>query len=161
AVVAVELEGCGGALGGDERVDDDDAALAFHEGHVRQVEAAYLIDALGDLVQPLLGAEPRLPPQARVRGRRALAVEEVIGVVVPADSAVSRLDQGGRQFRDEAAIGVVEVRPIVKGKVCHATVVPAVVFDKGKPIPKKPTPGREGWYVTEPLGSRQIVVAIR
>ncbi|GAA3167024.1 hypothetical protein GCM10020001_110600 [Nonomuraea salmonea] len=94
-MAAVELERGGGAFGGDERVDDDDAALALDEGHVRQVEAAYLVDTLGDLEQALLGAQLRLPPEAGVRGAWAVAVEEGVRVVVPDDLAVGRRDQGG------------------------------------------------------------------
>jgi len=120
-VVAVEPERCGGALRGDERVDDDDAAFALHEGHVGQIQAAYLVNAVGDLEQPLLGAQLRLPPQARVRGVRAIGTEKGVGVEIPDDPAVGRFDQCGGQFRDEAALGVVEVRPVMQERSGHVS----------------------------------------
>jgi hypothetical protein len=38
----------------------------FDDGHVRDVEAAHLVDALGYLEQAVDRVELRLPPQARV-----------------------------------------------------------------------------------------------
>ena len=66
AVRAVQRQRRGGGLGGDQRVDDDDAGVALDEADVGQVEAAHLVDALDHLVEPLLGDQRRLPPQAGV-----------------------------------------------------------------------------------------------
>ena len=80
AMRAVELERGGGDLGRDQRIDDDEAAAALDDRHVGDVEAAHLVDAVGDLEQAVVHVEPRLPPQARVdrvgrparaRGRRS------------------------------------------------------------------------------------------
>ncbi|GII90465.1 hypothetical protein Ssi02_06960 [Sinosporangium siamense] len=72
-----------------------------------------------------------------MRGRGAVAAEEVVGVVVPDDPPVGRSDQGGAQLRHESPSGVVEVRPIVQGKACHETVVPATALDKARKVPKE------------------------
>jgi hypothetical protein len=62
-------------LGG-ERVHDDPALLTIDQRHVRQVEAAQLMDARGDLVEPGAVVELGLAPEARVHGVGRLAVEE-------------------------------------------------------------------------------------
>ncbi len=53
AMAAVERERRGGGLGGDQRVDHDHAALALDERHVRKVQAAHLVDAVGHLEQAM------------------------------------------------------------------------------------------------------------
>ena len=68
AVLAVERERGGGGLGRDQRIDDDQPRVALDERDVREVEAAHLVDAVGDLEQAVVGDELRLPPEARVRG---------------------------------------------------------------------------------------------
>ena len=83
AVRPVERERGGGGLLRDQRVDHDHALVALDQRHVRQVEAAHLVDAVGHLVQALLGAQLALAPQARVGRVRAVPVEEGVGVVVP------------------------------------------------------------------------------
>ena len=92
AVLAVERQRGGRGLLGDQRVDDDDAVVALDQRHVRQVETADLVDAVGDLVEPLLRAQLALAPQARVRGVGAVGVEEGVGVVVPDHAPVGGLD---------------------------------------------------------------------
>ena len=72
AMLPVQREPGGGRLHAQEGVDDDHPALALDKGHVRQVQAPDLVDALPDLVQALPGAELPLPPQAGVRGVRAV-----------------------------------------------------------------------------------------
>lgn len=44
--------------------------VAFNQRHVGDAEAAHLIDAVADLEQAVIHVELRLPPQARVDGRR-------------------------------------------------------------------------------------------
>ena len=92
AVRAVQRQRGRGGLGGDQRIDDDDAGVALDEADVGQVEAAHLVDALDHLVEPLLGGELGLPPQARVHRGRRVTVEERVDVVVPYDAPVGRLD---------------------------------------------------------------------
>jgi hypothetical protein len=67
-MLPVEGERGSGGLLGDQRVDHDDAAVAFDEADVRQIMAAHLVDAGHDFVQPVLGQQLALAPQARVGG---------------------------------------------------------------------------------------------
>lgn len=74
AVFAIEAERGGGRLGGDERIDDDDAAVALDERDVGEVESPHLVDAFDDLEQTLSVDKERLPPQARVDRVRGVAL---------------------------------------------------------------------------------------
>ena len=72
AVLAVERQGGGRGLGRDQRVDDDDPALALDHVHVREVEAAQLVEARRHLEEAGDLVEPALPPEAGVGGVGAL-----------------------------------------------------------------------------------------
>ena len=124
AVLTVQAKGRGRALGRDQRVDDDDARVALDERDVRQVKATDLVDPVGDLEQPLLGAKLALPPQAGVGGIGARRVEERVRVAVPYHPAVSGLDHSRRQRGDEPALRVVEVGPVVERRQCGHDVPP-------------------------------------
>ncbi|MNG27821.1 hypothetical protein D3C84_1129900 [compost metagenome] len=50
-MLIVEIECRFGGFGGNQRVEDGDAVLAFNDGHVRQVVVANLIDTVGNLEQ--------------------------------------------------------------------------------------------------------------
>src|SRR5260370_1296006 len=63
AVLAVEGEGGARHLARDQRIDDDEAALALEDRHVREVEPADLVDAVGDLEEPVARVEPPPPPE--------------------------------------------------------------------------------------------------
>ena len=110
----VQRERRRGRLGRDQRVDDDDARVALDEGHVREVEAAHLVDAGSDLVQALLGGELALAPQAGVRGVGRVRVQERVDVVVPDNAAVAGLDDRRFEPADEAAIGVLEIGAVME-----------------------------------------------
>ena len=97
AVGSVQVQRRGGYLGGDQRVDDDDAGVALDEADVGEVESAHLIDARHHFVQALFGGQRRLPPQAGVHRSRRGTVEEGVGVVVPHHASVGRFDDAGRQ----------------------------------------------------------------
>ena len=73
AMRAIQRQGGGRGLGGDQRIDHDDPGVTLDEADVGQIEAADLVDALDHLVEALLGAQLALPPQARVHRRRHLA----------------------------------------------------------------------------------------
>ncbi len=105
----VELQTGAGRLRRDERIDDQHALVPLDQGHVGQVEAAHLVDALGDLVQPLLGAQSGLAPQTGVGGVGALLLQEGVGAGVPHDPPPVVLDDTRFQTGDETAIGVGEV----------------------------------------------------
>ena len=109
AVLAVEGERRSGGLGRDQRVDDDDPALALDHVHVREIEAAQLVEARCDLEEAGDAVEAALAPEARVGGLRALLGEEVVGGHVPDDLAAIVLDPRRFEAGDEAALGVGEV----------------------------------------------------
>ena len=114
AMVPVQPQRGGGGLGGDQRVDHDDPAVALHDRHVRQVEAADLVDAVGDLVESLPCGQLGLTPQTGVRRFGAVAVQERERVVVPHHPAVGGRDGPGAQRADESAVGVGEVGAVVE-----------------------------------------------
>ncbi|OBA85312.1 alkyl sulfatase [Mycolicibacterium elephantis] len=87
------------------------------------IESAHLIDTLDDFVQPLLGAQLALPPQAGMHGRWGVAVQKRVGVVVPHHPAVDRPDDTGAQRRKKSAVGVVEVRGVVEGQFVEVFAV--------------------------------------
>ena len=109
AVRAVERQRRRRRLGGDQRIDHDDARVALDEADVGQVEAADLVDPLDNFVQALLGAQLRLTPEAGVHGRRSITGDECVGVVVPHHPAVGGLHHAGFERADEPAVGVGEV----------------------------------------------------
>ena len=109
AVLPVERQRGGRGLRRDERVDDDHSGLALDERDVREVEPAHLVDPLDHLEQALQGDEPRLAPQAGMRGVGRLSGEERVGVVVPDDATVGRADHARLQRGDQAPRRIVEV----------------------------------------------------
>ena len=105
-----------GRLGG-ERVYDDPALLAVDQRHVREVEAAQLMDARGDLVEPGAVVELSLAPEARVHGVGRLAFEEaelsersyrVRAVRIGDPLGVRRCDQPPLGVLERLAIGEVQ-----------------------------------------------------
>jgi hypothetical protein len=116
AVLPVQRQGRGGGLGADEGVDDDDAGVGLDQRHVRQVQAADLVDALDHLVETLFGAQPALPPQAGVHRGGGVALEERVGVVVPHHAPVGGRHHAGVQAPEETAVGVLEVAGVVEGQ---------------------------------------------
>ena len=114
AVGPVEREGRRRRLLGDEGIDDDDAVIALDEGHVREVEAAHLVDALGHLVEAVAGVELPLAPQARVGRFGAGPLQEGPAVHVPDPAPVGVTDRHGLDAGDEAPIGVLEIGPVVE-----------------------------------------------
>jgi AcrR family transcriptional regulator len=107
-VLVIEIERGARGFGGGQRVDDDQRAVALDDGHVGDVEAAHLVDAVGDLEKAVDGIELRLPPQARVDavGRRFL-LQELVGLHVPGGPRTGARDQRVGQGADEAAHRVV------------------------------------------------------
>ena len=110
-LLAVEGERRGGGLGRDQRVDHDDPPLALDDVHVREVEAAQLVEAGRQLEEPGDPHQLRLAPEVRVGARRRLAVEELVGAQVPDDAAVLVLDHGRVEGGDEPAPRLFEVAP--------------------------------------------------
>ena len=98
-----------------QRIDQDQPAVAFDDGHVGDVEAAHLVDAVGDLEQAVDRVELRLPPQARIDRRRHLVLlQERIGFCVERRPAAGPGDHAIRQRGDKPAFGVVEIGAVGK-----------------------------------------------
>jgi len=96
-------------------IDQDQAAVAFDNGHIGDVDAAHLVDALSDLEQSVGGVELRLPPQAWIDGRRHLVLlQERVAVAVERRPAARARHHAIRQRRDEAAPGILEIGAIGK-----------------------------------------------
>ncbi len=70
-MLPVEGQRRGGGLGGDQRIGDDHALFALDQVHVREVEAAHLVEARRHLEEPVDAEQLRLPPEARVRRSQA------------------------------------------------------------------------------------------
>jgi hypothetical protein len=108
ALLAVEGQRRCRGLGGDERVDHDDALASLDHVHVGEVEAAQLEEAGGQLEEAGDAAELRLAPEARLavgadrrRGSRRTPAPRRPGRFRPRPG----VDQRG----DEAATRVLEV----------------------------------------------------
>ena len=110
-------------LGGDQRIDDDDPGVALDEADVGQVQAADLVDALDHLIEPLLGAQLALPPQAGMHRAGRVAGQERVRVVVPHHPAVGRLDDARLQRADESPVGVLEIGGVGERQVAQVVAV--------------------------------------
>ncbi len=111
-----------GGLDRQQRVHHDQPVLAFDQGHVGQVQAAYLVDAVGDLEQPGDGIELGDAPQAGVDRCRCLALEEGVALQVPDRFAIGIEHRLVDAFQ-QAAAGVVEVSPVVEGQALQPLLV--------------------------------------
>ncbi len=101
--------GCGGAQ---QRVYHHVAAIRFDDAHYRQVEAANLVDAVGDLEQPVVECiQPRYAPQAGVdRGWGDLFLQKGVRPQVPDRTAVVGGDDRIVEAGDEAPRGQLEIQ---------------------------------------------------
>lgn len=99
-----------GGLGGNGRVHDRQAVLAFDDCHVGQVQVTHLVDPLHDLEQAGNIQKLRLPPQAGVDGIRGVGAffDEVSLGWVPHQVALFALDHRRRQRRDGAVVGEIK-----------------------------------------------------
>ena len=128
-VDVIELEGRRGVLGGDERIDHDDAAVALDDGHVGKVGIADLVEAVHDLVEAVAQHQLALPPQGRIdrirrlgghddRRRKVAAHgrgQKIIGGQVPGLAVVGAEDAAPvRQGSQKAALGILKILPVGK-----------------------------------------------
>jgi len=121
AVLAVEGQCRGGGLGGDQRVDHDDPLVSLDHVHVREVEAAQLVEARRQLEEAGDPSQLALPPEVGVGRLRRLAVEEIVGAQVPDDATLLVLDHGRVEGRDETAARFLEVRLAHRPSVAAAS----------------------------------------
>jgi hypothetical protein len=77
--------------------------------HVREVEAAQLVEAGRDLEQAGDAVEPALSPEAGVGGIGGLAGEKAVALQIPDNSAALTRDRCRLEGGDEAPAGVGEV----------------------------------------------------
>ena len=92
-VLEVQFEARLGGLHGKQRIDHDQPVLPLDDGHVGQVQAAKLVDALGDLEQPGDVVQLSDAPQARVyRGRGLRRFQKSILGQVPHGLAIGCRD---------------------------------------------------------------------
>ena len=129
AVGSVQRQRRARTLGEGQRVDDDDAAVALDDRHVGEIEAAHLVQAVGDFEQAVQPVQARHAPQARIdRIGRALVLEKAERGHVPDDLPLRAEDARIRDAADQAARRVVErslVRKVQrrKDRAIHATGV--------------------------------------
>ena len=126
-MLRIELEARARDLGRDQGIDDDEPPVAFDHGHVRDVEAADLIDPVRHLEEAMAQVEPSQAPEARIdRGRGVLVGEEGVVAETPDDASLVVLDLDLGQRAEEATPRVLEVAGIVerqrgqRGPVEHA-----------------------------------------
>ncbi len=116
-MLEIEIQCGAGGFPGHQHVDQDDARIAFHNSHVRQIESAHLIHAVRHLEEVVEHVQLCDAPQAWVDGVRRLALQELVLVQVPARAAVVRRESTARDGPHETAMGVVEVGFIGEGKL--------------------------------------------
>ena len=131
-VLPVQRQRRGGDLGGHQRVDHDDAGVALDDRHVRQVEAADLVDAGHHLVKSLLGHQGRLPPQARVHAGRRVAGQERVDVVVPHHASIGGGDDTGFLLGDEPTVGIGEIPGVAERECVQVFAVGSLDRRRGR-----------------------------
>ncbi|MNM61209.1 hypothetical protein D3C81_725050 [compost metagenome] len=131
-VLVVQIERGTGGFGGGQRVDDDQPVVAFDDGHVGQVQAAYLVQPGYHFEQPGMVVQLSHAPEAGVdRGGAVLLLEEVIAGQVPDRLAVGihdlPLERCDQPAADGGEIGIIAERPLLE----HGGVVGAGLFAGG------------------------------
>ena len=109
------------AVSGSTRIQP---VLPFDQRHVRNVVAAHLVNAGHDFEQAVLAIQHRLAPEARVHGRRRVALHEVVRGHVPGVATIGSGDDEGLVVADEAAARVLEVLRVgQRQRLCDLAVV--------------------------------------
>ena len=104
-----------GNFGRRQRIDQDQPAVALDHRHVGDVEAAQLIEAVGDHEQAVGHVEPGHAPQARVhRVGRQLAIDEGIFAKIPQYRAAGRAHHAVRHRRDQTLLRRLEIADVGK-----------------------------------------------
>ena len=113
-----EFERRARGLGRGQRIDDDPARAGVDKRNRRHVEAAHLIDALGDLEETVLGEDLRLPPEAGIGCLRRGTFEEIVRREIDCGAAVLAHDLRIFARRDEAAACEIEILAVVGFDQC-------------------------------------------
>ncbi|MCY1506248.1 hypothetical protein D9M68_404910 [compost metagenome] len=115
-VLCHKLIGGAGRFGRRHGVEHNPAGVALDERHVGHAEASHLVDAVGDLEQPIVAQELGIAPEARidgVRGRLAVHLGSDGGEAGP-EIAVGAAQLGQVRGRDQAALRIFEVLLVLK-----------------------------------------------
>ncbi len=108
-VTTRERQRGGGGFAAGQRIDEKKARIADDNGEVRHIEAAHLIDAVGDLKEARAREQAGMTPEAGVHRFRRLALQEIVGGKIPDDAAIGGANLRGGRAGDEAARGEVLV----------------------------------------------------
>jgi hypothetical protein len=115
-MLQVQRQACSCRLGAGQRIDDDQAMVAFDDRHVGKVESAYLIDSIADLEQAVMKIEACLAPETRIRGlRRFLRLQKAVVGQAPHEAAELVANVRIRQRCDKAALRLFFVDSVFDG----------------------------------------------
>lgn len=112
-----QFPACSGGINGQQRVNQDPAGFPADEAHHREIEIADLIDIIRDLEEPADMVELALTPEARIGGLRRIALQEIHAFEIIGNLAISAHDRIAIKTGDEAAIGIVKIRAVIKGQL--------------------------------------------
>src|SRR4051812_2181975 len=82
-VLIIKFETGLGTLRRQKCVGDDDSSITFDDSHIREVETAHLVNAVGDLKQAVEVVQLCLPPQTRIHSRRSVPLFESVSLHIP------------------------------------------------------------------------------
>ena len=102
-----------GRFGRRQRIDDDPSRSRVDKRDRRHIEAAHLIDALGDFEETVLGEDLRLPPQAGIGRFRCGTFEEIIRGEIDSSAAVFAQDLRILACRNETAACEIEILAVI------------------------------------------------
>jgi len=125
AVLPVQRQRRRRRLARDQRVDHQHPLVPLDDRHVRKIEAPHLVNPVRDLEEAVDRVQLTLPPQAGVHRRRAVAVEELVGVGIPHDPPIGRADDAIRKPPEASAPRIVEVLRVIEAEVQPCSLVRA------------------------------------
>ena len=107
-----------------ERIDDEVPRVGAQNRHVRDVEAADLIDALAHFEEAgILPIELRDPPKARVHLVRSGTGEELVWLERPRDSAVRPFDAHRRRCGEETPQHCLLLRILIEWQLVGSSLI--------------------------------------
>ena len=127
AILPVQGQGAFGAFDRDQRVNDDQAARAFDDGHVGHVEATHLVQAGAHFKQAVVVIELGLAPQAGVDGVGGGGAGGAGAMPMGLATAGGLGFQIGHQVPDDFAIGIGDGQRIPGGDEALAGIFKGLV----------------------------------
>src|SRR5262249_504953 len=114
-VVVIEVEAGPGSLYREQRINDDKTGFSFDDGHIGDVVAPDLKDAMRYLEKSVDGIKASLAPQTGVDGRGCLrALLEVECLCVPGRPRSGAGDEPARYDRNQPTLRILEIPVIGK-----------------------------------------------